>query len=227
MTKRYIYYIDKNNQYHKESISFKWFPGFAKSQYQKSSESLIKNFHNLYPNYRVLEVSSASSSRIGVAASAFNLKMKINNQVYTVEQLFQAGKVFENNGSQEQLLNYSSQYAKKEIRKIRTDDKLIGFRLFGKNFNLEPKTLFYNWLYINALAQPYNNKISSSIISYDAFSDIHFNPKSSINTQAEGCAFYVKLKRTNKLDEALKSIENFKKTLYSSNNNPIKEMSLF
>lgn len=230
MAERYIYYVDQNNQYHKEFVSFDWFPGFAKSQYQKSSESLIKNFHKKYPNYHTLEVSSASSSRVGVAASAFNLKMKIRNEKYTVEQLFQAGKVFENNGSQMRLLGYSPRYAKKEIRSIGENDKLIGFQLFGKRFDLNPPTLFYNWLYVNALAQPHNLKLSSKISEYDAFSDIHFNPGRSINTQAESCAFYVKLKRSGEIENALKSIDNFRSILYSVNNNVQKiesQMRLF
>lgn len=230
MSERFIYYVDHNNQYHKEIIPFKWFPGFAKSQYQKSSESLIKNFHKKHPNQRTLEVSSASSSRIGIAASAFNLKFRIKNTEYTVEQLFQAGKVFKNHGSQIHLLKYSPQYAKKEIRNITQNDTLIHFKL-GKKFNLEPKTLFYNWIYINTLIQPYNQKLSSKISEYDAFSDIYFNPQYSINTQAESCALYVKLKRTNKLSKALESVENFKKIVYSENlnehKNTFQQLNLF
>ena len=59
------------------------------------------------------------------------------------------------------------------------------------------------------------------ILEYDAFTDISFNPKKSINCQAEAAAIYVSLYRQNLLKEALSSEEAFLKIVYK--NKKIKE----
>ncbi|MGE7364760.1 DarT1-associated NADAR antitoxin family protein [Staphylococcus cohnii] len=41
-----------------------------------------------------------------------------------------------------------------------------------------------------------------------------FNPKRSFNCQAEACAIYVSLVKRKKLQEALKSIDDFEKFIY-------------
>ncbi len=80
---------------------------------------------------------------------------------------------------------------------------------------MEPKTYFYNWLYINALTQ--TPGLSKVVLEYDAFSDIEFNPNRSINCQAEVAAIYVGLCRSGKIDDALKDKEAFLETVYNFN----------
>ena len=81
-------------------------------------------------------------------------------------------------------------------------------------FSTEPKTYFYNWLYINALNL--NNDLADQVIEYDAFTDIVFNPQKSINCQAEAAAIYVSLRKQGLLTEALKDKDSFRRILYSN-----------
>ena len=79
-------------------------------------------------------------------------------------------------------------------------------------WNTEPKTAFYDWLYLNALN--YNiansdNPIYKEVLNYNAFTDIEFNPKKSINCQARSCALYVSLVKKDLLDIALESEKAF------------------
>lgn len=215
MAKRYVYTVDTKNEYTKVEVNFEWFSGFSKEQKRKSVESLHSSFSKDY-NDKVLEVSTASTEEIGVKLSAFNLKVKTaKGYEFTVEQLFQTSKVFKKNGVQTNLLEQGldSREVKKRLRILHENDELIGFECFGRKFPLEPKTLFYNWLYVQTLSS--NDKISERIMDYGAFSDISFNPNKSINCQAEACAIYVMLKRKKQLEIALKSPESFKETVYN------------
>ncbi len=104
-----------------------------------------------------------------------------------------------------------SRVAKKDER-LKSSGRVIGFSIDGKDFNTEPKTYFYNWLYINTLHL--NKELAVKIMEYDAFTDIAFNPQKSINCQAEAAAIYVSLKKQGLLEEALKDKENFRKIVY-------------
>ena len=77
-----------------ETYSFEWYSGFAVSQKQKSIKSLHNAIINADANAKPLEISTKSMETIGVKLSAFNLQ--INN--YTLENIFQSAKVFENGG---------------------------------------------------------------------------------------------------------------------------------
>lgn len=215
MAKRYVYIVDSNNEFQKVEVDFEWFPGFSKVQKQRSVESLHNSFSQ-YHNQNILEVSTASIKELGVALSAFNLKIETKKGYhFTVEQLFQTSKVFKREGVQTKLLEegMDSKNLKKRMRELHETDELTGFECFGRVFKLKPETLFYNWLYIQALVN--NPELSLKILEYNAFSDISFNPKKSINCQAEACAIYVMLKRKNNLDEALKSTEIFEEIVYN------------
>ena len=80
-------------------VEFKWFPGFAKSQRQKSIDSLHQAANSL--GYApILEISGKSKSPLGVSLSAFNLKLRApHGQVMSVECAYQGSKVFEKGGA--------------------------------------------------------------------------------------------------------------------------------
>ena len=59
---------------------------------------------------------------------------------------------------------------------------------------LEPKTAFYDWLYLQALCQ--NRTLADQLLQYSGFTDIEFNPKKSFSTQARSCALFVALCRS-------------------------------
>lgn len=208
----------KNELIIKEDFAFQYFNGFAEIQKRRSIESLHKEFYLKYPNKKILEISSKSEQELGVKLSAFNLNISTkNNRTFSVETAFQASKVFEGGGPYVDLFGKPSIAAKKDQR-LKTSGKVIGFQYFGKTFDIFPKTLFYNWLYINALYL--HSDLKEEVLVYDAFTDIMFNPKKSINCQAEAVAIFVALSRTNKIEYALKSIENFKEVVYPNFKQP-------
>ena len=189
-------------------VEFNFFTGFALIQKQKS----IKSFHESIKNHigfdtKILEISSNSPDVLGVKLSAFYLNIKLDNGITsTVESIFQGSKVFEYGGPFTALYNDKSIKAKK-FDNLKTSGNLKHFNLLGDTWELEPKTAFYDWLYLNALDQ--NKNLAHEILEYDVFTDIEFNPIKSISCQAKSAALYVSLVKANLLVEALKSKDNF------------------
>ncbi len=140
-------------------------------------------------------------------------KTKSGKEV-SVESAFQAGKVFENGGPYTDLLDVSSKAAKKDER-LKSSGRIISFCFDGIEFETEPKTYFYNWLYINALHL--HESYTEHMLGYDAFTDIEFNPQKSVNCQAEAAAVYVSLRKQGLLEEALKNKDSFKEIVYMQN----------
>ena len=194
-------------------IEFQWSPGMAKVQKQKSIRSLHEaaEKRNVSP---VLEISSKSEEALGVKLSAFNLMIttKKQSRTFSVETAFQSSKIFERGGPFIDLLDKTSREAKKDIR-LKESGNLVAFSFFGKDYPLNPKTLFYDWLYINALNQ--NEDLSDELMRYKGFTDIEFNPKKSINCQAYSAALYSSLRYAGILRDALESPEVFKEILES------------
>lgn len=212
MAKRPVFYsIDNKPYYREEYIDFKFYPGFSYAQKQKSIRSLHEQYQICHPDRKALETSSKSNNPLGVALSAFNLKITTSLRSFSVECAFQGSKVFENGGPYVDLLNASSHEAKKDIR-LRESGKIIGFNYFGIEFPLEPKDYFYNWLYINALSK--NEELAIDILDYDSFTDIEFNPEKSINCQAKAAAIYVGLCKQKQISTALLSRMDFLNTVY-------------
>lgn len=85
--------------------------------------------------------------------------------------------------------------------------RLSSFKLDGVRWPLEPKTAFYDWLYLNALKA--NPELAAAVETYDAFTDIEFNPDRSLNCQARSAALWISLRHAGLLDEALSSREAF------------------
>jgi hypothetical protein len=79
--------------------------------------------------------------------------------------------------------------------------RLMKFRFFGVDWPLQPRTAFYDWLYINALHK--HPKLASQVLAYRAFSDIAFNPERSFNCQAYAAALYVSLIQRGLISEEL------------------------
>jgi len=176
----------------------------------------VKSLHQAYlkesPNSKILEISSKSEVELGIKLSAFNLMITTKSgKCFSVESAFQASKVFEKGGPYKDLLDVSSREAKKDER-LKNSGKVIEFTINGKTFPTEPKTYFYNWLYINTLSL--FPDLTEELVSYDAFTDIVFNPQKSINCQAEAATIYVSLQKQQLLYEALKSKESFLEIVY-------------
>jgi len=201
MAQRPIYIPQFNNDFlvKTEMVEFKYHSGFAVVQKQKSIGELHHSIQKTYGFDKVLEVSSKSKDDLGVALSAFNLMItdKATKEKYSVECAFQSSKVFENGGAYIDLLQATSRQAKKDER-LKNSGKLIRFEFHNTKWQLNPLTAFYDWLYVNALKQ--NTQYHDELMQYQAFTDIEFNPKKSINCQAYSIAMFVALAKRNLLD---------------------------
>lgn len=172
-------------------VNFEWFPGMAKSQAQKSIVSLHENAKRQVHVSRVLEISSKSLDALGVALSAFNLMIRTpKGDEYSLECAYQSAKVFEHGGPFKDLRHMRSIDAKRDPRLLE-HGRLIKFSIYGMDWDLQPRTAFYDWLYINALHK--HQELAEQVLTYRAFSDIAFNPDRSINCQAYAAALYVSL----------------------------------
>ena len=213
MAKRPIYIPEKNGNLSvsEKVIEFKWYPGMSKTQKQKSIVSLHEEAEkqNIFP---ILEISSKSEIELGVNLSAFNLFIttKLHKKTFSVESAFQGSKVFQRGGPFFDLLEKTSKEAKKDAR-LKESGNLVKFLFFKQEFSLKPRTLFYDWLYINALNQ--NESLAEKVLTYSAFTDIEFNPKKSINCQAYSAALFVTLSYSSLLKDAIESPEAFQKIL--------------
>jgi hypothetical protein len=199
------------------TIEFQWFPGMAKIQKQRS----IRSLHDRASHQKidpVLEVSSKSEEELGIRLSAFNLRFTppALSRSLSVETAFQASKVFERGGPYTDLLKKTSREAKKDIR-LRESGSLVAFSFLGQVFQLDPKSFFYDWLYINALSE--RPDLCDAVMRYRGFTDIEFNPKKSINCQAYSVALFSSIKSAGLLPGALASPDAFREILMNEYRN--------
>jgi hypothetical protein len=186
-----------------------WHSGFARVQKDRNVEAL--HAAAALDGYRdLLEISTKSKSERGRHLSAFH--MTADTKAYgtiKLELAFQGSKVFEHGGP------FTDLYRKgeKEIGEAKRDPRLqnsgnlIGFRFEGFDFPLEPKTVFYDWLYITFLKNFWD--WAPKLYAYGGFTDVEFNPHRSINCQARSCALFLSLMRRNLLDKAVESPQAF------------------
>ncbi len=183
-------------------IEFKYYNGFAISQKQKSIQSMHEGIKRYDPSLNVLEVSTKSPNALGKQLSAFNLRYydPLREKEYPIENIFQSAKVFQQGGPYLDLLDVHPKEAKRDER-LKTSGEMVCFELNKQRWELEPKSLFYDWIYINSLHR--NKKLSEKIIDYNAFTDIEFNHQKSFNCQARSAAIYVSMCKKGIIEEAL------------------------
>ncbi len=183
-----------------KSFEFEWNGGFAVSQKRKN----INNLHNEIKEKtktKALEISTKSEVELGQKLSAFNLKL----DGYTLENVFQSSKVYANGGPHLDLLKVEPKDAKRDERHT-TSGALKGFEYKGKMWELEPKTLFYDYIYLKSVFETFDESELSELLDYDWFTDIEFNPSKSINCQARTVAILKYILQTSSRD-VLKSYE--------------------
>ena len=230
--------------YFEEEVEFDWHSGLSWQVRQRSSKCMAEAIVRRYGNAGlsqddILEVSTASDEyETGKALSAINLMYEDpeTGRVFSVENWFQAAKVFEKDGCEfgpyDQLLTvktpkrYLNTYLDKKIAEQYEDDelfqriqseikdaRLVRFELWGKHFPLVPRSCFYDYLYAKALYQERNTDLAGRLCNYRVFTDIMFNPgagkKQKFNTQARSCAIFVSLTKRGLIDDALFDIESF------------------
>lgn len=181
-------------------VEFRWHPGMAPTQKKKN----VAELHEAAKRRGIgplLEVSTKSSDPLGMRLSAFNLAVETDDSwVIPLESAFQGSKVFTGGGPFTDLYGKSGGAVKKDERLCSSGD-LTGFSFEGHEWSLEPKTAFYDWLYIHAVHR--DESLREAIGSFRAFTDIEFNPKRSINCQARSCALYVALCERDTIEQVL------------------------
>ena len=191
------------------SIELKWHPGFAEIQKKRNVRALHESAA-LLGYAPLLEVSTKSDEKVGQHLSAFNLKVHSPVGDIPLECAFQGSKVFERGGPYQDLFAVEPRTAKRDPR-LRASGRLIGFQFQGMNFPLEPKTVFYDWLYIGAIF-PHREWLER-LTNFVGFTDIEFNPERSINCQARSVALFFSLRLRNLLEDAMKSPQSFLQVL--------------
>jgi hypothetical protein len=183
-----------------------WNPGFASVQKKKNIDALHRAAA-LSGYAPLLEISTKSEHKLGQHLSAFHLKVRDVGTEITLESAFQGSKIFERGGPYTDLYRAEGRIAKRDPR-LHESGRVTGFRFNGFSFPVEPKTVFYDWLYVNAI-YPHREWLER-LFAYAGFTDIEFNPSKSINCQARSCALFVSLMRNKQLHQAVASPQEFR-----------------
>ncbi|MCC6363150.1 MAG: hypothetical protein IT165_06465 [Bryobacterales bacterium] len=192
------------------TFSFVWNPGFAVVQKQKNIAALHQAAARSGCS-PLLEISTKSDEGLGRQLSAFNLT--VQSQKFgelPLECAFQGSKVFERGGPYTDLYRAEPRNAKRDPR-LQWSGRLVGFMFEDQRFPLEPKTVFYDWLFISALWP--QREALGQLCQYGGFTDIEFNPERSLNCQARSCALFVALTKAELLDAAMSSEAAFARLL--------------
>lgn len=154
----------KDGKIAKGVVSFKWEPGMSVAQKRRSCvhmHSALNVYLDLYP---ALDISSASTEKLGVELSAFNLMLNGKS----VECWYQGSKVYSNVGHMKHLYDADSLTAKLSMKQ-ENKGALIGFKLIDVDYPMNPKTVFYDYLYLQGLMQ-YEER--DKVLDYNVFTDV-------------------------------------------------------
>lgn len=195
------------------NCEFPFYSGFSLERKRMSVRAMHRVISTIRPGSRILEVSRRSESPLGESLSAFNLHYFTQDEKWIpVENIFQASKVFEKGGPYLDLLSVSPKDAKTDNRIKDPTAKLVSFRFAGDEWPLIPVSFFYDYIYITALWQ--NPNLGNALMQFDAFTDIEFNPKKSLNCQARSVAIFVSLARRGLLLDYIKNPYDFASVIY-------------
>lgn len=219
-------------------VEFKWFSGLSWQQKQKSSLSMLEKLEEI--GYTPIEISRRSvDMEFGVQLSAFNLKLnKINvENIFQAYKEFNDGgpyldllKVEPKAAKGDCRIQTSEAKKPCQTNKVEFKSKafyedericdycqnrqqrhLIGFSSGKVDWALEPKSMFYDAVYISALLQ--NKHLADRLVNFNAFTDVEFNQKipyskdkGPFNCQARSCAIFSTLKHANYSDEKIMEI---------------------
>ena len=171
-------------------------PGFSVAQKQRSVRALHEAARRSQRHERILEVSTKSDEPLGRQLSAFELQKALPDDSFRtcLEAAFQASKVFLDGDHHTQLSEIYRNRDARDVKRIMRPWRSIPlehFRFGAEEWPLEPKSAFYDWLYVRALCEhERSTDIKRKITQYDAFTDIEFNPRKSFNCQARACALF-------------------------------------
>lgn len=186
-----VYFPSNEYPFYKEFlVEFEWVSGLNLKRKQMNITKLHDKVHSAFPDIKVLEISSKSMQNVGAELSALNLKMYLPSvgKMVSVENIYQGSKVYSDCEDLTDLYTVEPIKAKKDPR-IASRKCPDYYFLNGKKYNIDNHGSFYNAIYLQALDQ--NKSLANSLLQYDAFTDIEFNPKKSNCCQAKAAAIYV------------------------------------
>lgn len=228
-------------------VEFEWHLGMSWQQKQKSSLSMLAQLKS--EGYKPIEISRRSEDLdFGVQLSAFNLKLNNYNvenifQAYKVcndggpyldllkvePQKARGDCRIQTSESKKPCQFNHVEYKNKsfynsenicEYCRTRSERHLVSFSSGKVHWGIEPKSLFYDAVYISALLQ--NKHLSDCLVEYNAFTDIEFNQKvpysqnkGPFNCQARSCAIFSTLKKANYSNEQISAIVRSPEKMYS------------
>ena len=188
-------------------VEFEWHAGFSVAQKQRSIRALHEAARHSHQDRRILEVSTKAEEPLGRQLSAFELRKTLPDDNYRacLEAAFQGSKVFQDGDHCTQLSELYRNPDARDVKRIMRPWQSIPLRHFRfgtEEWPLEPKSAFYDWLYVRALCEhERSSEIQQEITQFDGFTDIEFNPRKSFNCQARSCALFVALSKRSALDE--------------------------
>ena len=192
--------------YKQSDVSFGYFGGFALSQKRKCELSLHMNYNAAYPETKVLEVSSASLMSLGAKLSAMHLSKRTKRGVTSVESGFQSSRIYSDGIKTVGPFPEYTFLHGKECKKL-VKQASLGMHSFQYSFDgmmfYAPEyhiSLFYDYLYLNALLEPENQAVKEELLSsnYMAFTDL---ATLSLNSQARSAAIFRGLVMAGLIDE--------------------------
>ena len=206
------------------SITFKWHPGLSKAQAQRS----ITELHTSAAQQGIeplLEISSKGTEQLGVDLSAFNLTFKAPDGArLSVESAYQGSKVFKNGDHFPDLYRARSRDAKLDER-VKGRSDIAHFDFFGEVWANRPTTAFYDWLYLQALAQ--HPDFVQELAQFAGFTDIAFNPQKSAACQARCAAMALGMREAGVWPRALESRDTYLTILSGPSRKSDQQPSLF
>lgn len=193
--------LDHAPYYSELPVDFAWKFGLSDSLQAQNILSLRQAFETACPGKSILEISTKSPDEAGRAASTYQLQKYVPSfkGKAPLECVLQSCKVFVHGGPCDDLLHYPPQEAVRDLR-LKECGPLVSYRYEAKDYPLEPQDAFYNYLYVNALAE--NEQLALQLAQYDAFSEIAFNPAKNTTCQARAVAIFLSLRRLGLLDKA-------------------------
>ena len=199
--------------YSETDVTFIFYGGFSLYNKRRTIAEMHDAIVKSLQGARVLEVSRKSEHLIGERLSAFNLILETADGMrYPVENVFQSSKVFDKGGPYRDLLSVMPRDAKTDPRIKDASAQLLCFSFEGREWPLEPRSCFYDYIYIAALAQ--HKELADELQCYDVFTDIEFNPKKQFNCQARSVAIFISLCRCGLLNEYLRDPLSFAGKIY-------------
>jgi type I restriction enzyme M protein len=208
MATKMCFAVGTGKAFEERIVEFEYIKGMAFSQKQKNVLSFHKSISEQFPGSRIIEISTKSQTPIGVNLSAFNLKL----DGFPLECVFQSSKVFEG-GVQYKNLLYEDPKSAKQFIRDNVSLPLVKFNYNGEMFEISPRTMFYDYIYISALLQ--SDIDAMEIARYDIFTDIEFNEKKQYNCQARACAIYAYMLRNGSVEYYMSSKEKFKELYFA------------